>query len=282
MKVIDSICAPGSALAGGLKKGAGDDRFAFDEAAGWAAVIDGATDVGPIRLYPKAESDAAHYAELFAATLLAQPAGPAETPQAYFTRLVVALRDASARDARVTLTDAPPASLPTAAAVWVRIRSGQVEGASLGDAIAIVRNPDGAVSVIGDAGKPADEQVRARKVMALPVGDRRKWLADARASQNRAGGYWIFGVQPEAAAHIRYQSIPAVAGARILLMSDGFYRLVSPYGVYDDRRLIEAAMSQGVGKLFNALRKLESDPGQDASIGRFKTSDDATALLIEV
>jgi hypothetical protein len=73
-----------------------------------------------------------------------------------------------------------------------------------------------------------------------------------------------------------------VAGAHILLMSDGFYRLVSPYGVYDDRRLIEAAVSQGVGKLFTALRKLEADPSEDARIGRFKTSDDATALLIEV
>lgn len=282
MKLIDSICAPGSALAGGLKTGAGDDRFAFDEAAGWAAVIDGATDVGPVRLFPKAESDAAHYAELFAAALVVHPPGAVETPQSYFSRITVAVRDAAARDARVSLADAPASALPTAAAVWIRARDGQVEGASLGDAVAIVRNPDGAIAVFGDAGKSADEQVRARKVMAMTPADRKQWLADARATHNRAGGYWIFGVQPEAAAHVRYQSIPAVPGARILLMTDGFYRLVSPYAVYDDAGLMAAVAARGVGLLFNELRKLEGDPGDDARIGRFKTSDDATALLVEI
>jgi hypothetical protein len=281
MKLIDSICAPGSALRGGLKKGAGDDRFAFDEAAGWAAVVDGATDVGQVRLFPRAESDAAHYAELFAATLVAHPPGAAEAPQDYFKRVVKMLHDGAARDARVKLGDAPAASLPTAAAVWVRIRGGQIEGASLGDALAIVRNPDGSINVIGDAGKPAEEQARARAVMAMAPAQRSQWLADSRATHNRPGGYWIFGVQPEAAAQIRHQSIPAVHGARILLMSDGFYRLVSPYGVYDDARLIEQASRDGVGKLFEELRRLEANPADDAAIGRFKTSDDATALLLE-
>lgn len=282
MKLIDSICVPGSGLSGGLKTGAGDDRYAFDEAAGWAAVIDGATDVGPVRLYPEAESDASHFADLFAATLLKTPSGPNEPPTAYFTRLTQALREAAASDARVPFVDAPAASLPTAAAVWVRVRSGQIDGASLGDAVAIVQAPDGAISLIGDAGKPADEQGRARKVMTMTAADRRQWLADARATHNRPGGYWIFGVQPEAAAHVTHVLAPAPAGARILLMTDGFYRLVSPYGRYDDKGLIEAASAKGLGALLAELRSLEADPGDDAKIGRFKTSDDATALLIEV
>lgn len=282
MKLIDSVCAPGSALSGGLKTGAGDDRYAFDEAAGWAAVIDGATDVGPIRLYPRAESDAAHYAELFAAALIAHPPAASETPATYFGRVLPALRNAAARDARVPLADAPRASLPTAAGIWLRIRAGRIEGASLGDAVAIIRAPDGAISVMGDAGKPADEQVAARKLMALTQEQRRQRLADGRALHNTPGGYAIFGVQPEAAARLLLQDAPAQPGARALLMTDGFYRLVSPYGVYDDARLIEAAASRGLGPLLNELRALESNPGDDAKIGRFKTSDDATALLIEV
>jgi hypothetical protein len=282
MKLIDSICAPGSALKGGLKRGAGDDRFAFDEAAGWAAVVDGATDVGPVRLYSDAESDAAHYAELFARALVAHPALAGETPQDYFARFVPELRDAAARDMRVPLKDAPAASLPTAAAAWVRARGGRLEGATLGDCIAILRTPSGAVSVLGDGGKPGDEQVRAKRVMAMTYEQRRQWLQDVRALHNTERGYWIFGVQPEAASRIVHQSVDAPPGSRALLMTDGFYRLVSPYGLYDEARLIEAASAKGLGALLSEIRAMESDAADDAKIGRFKTSDDATALLIEV
>ena len=65
-------------------------------------------------------------------------------------------------------------------------------------------------------------------------------------------------------------------------MTDGFYRLVSPYGRYTDAGLIEAASAKGLGALMSELRGMEASPEDDAKIGRFKTSDDATALLIEV
>ena len=65
-------------------------------------------------------------------------------------------------------------------------------------------------------------------------------------------------------------------------MSDGFYRLVSPYGRYTDAALIEAANAKGLGPLMQELRALEANPEDDAKVGRFKTSDDATALLLEV
>ena len=52
MKLIDSISFPDSKLGGGMKTGTGDDRYAFDEAGGWACVIDGATDVDPREVDP--------------------------------------------------------------------------------------------------------------------------------------------------------------------------------------------------------------------------------------
>jgi hypothetical protein len=151
----------------------------------------------------------------------------------------------------------------------------------LGDTLAIVRQCDGVVAVCGDGGKPADESARARKVMALTPEERRQWLQDTRAIHNTPAGYWVFGVQPEAASHIVFQTAPCPPGTRALLMSDGFYRLVSPYGRYSDAELIELAAAQGLGALMSELRGLESSPADDAKIGRFKTSDDATALLLE-
>lgn len=282
MKLVDSIAAPGSKLEGGLKTGAGDDRYVFDEGAGWAAVIDGATDVGPIRIYPEAESDAAKYADLLAAAFVAAPVGPDETPDAYFRRLLPSVSDAATKAARVPFKDVPLSSCPTAAATWVRIASGRIEGATLGDSIAIVRTPEGAVTVIGEPGKPGDEQARARTILQRSEAERLKWLQDTRAVHNTPGGYWVFGVQPEAAAHIVHQSADAPAGSHVLMMTDGFYRLVSPYGRYSDEQLIGIAIARGLGPLMTELRALEASPADDAAIGRFKTSDDATALLFEV
>jgi hypothetical protein len=282
MKVIDSISFPGSKLGGGMKTGTGDDRYAFDEAGGWACVIDGATDVGPVRIFSAAESDAARYAEIFAAEITANPADPREIPQAWFARLLPKLRAAVEREVKIPLKDAPLASYPTAAATWVRARKGMLEGATLGDSIAIVRTPEGQVTVFGEASKPADEQKRALKVMAMTPEERMQWLRDVRAIHNTANGYWVFGVQPTAAAHIVHQTTPAPAGTRALVMTDGFYRLVTPYARYTDAELIEAANTKGLGALMNELRGLEASPEDDAKIGRFKTSDDATALLMEV
>lgn len=287
MKLIDSISFPGSKFGGGMKTGTGDDRYAFDEAAGWACVIDGATDVGPVRIFSAAESDAARYAEIFAAEIMKGPADAREVPQAWFGRLLPRIRAAVEREVKIPLKDAPLASYPTAAATWVRHRldkrgKGVLEGATLGDSIAIVKTPSGAVTVFGEASKAADEQVRAKTVMAMTPADRLKWLQDVRTIHNTAKGYWVFGVQAEAADHIVYQSCEAPLGTKVLVMSDGFYRLVSPYQRYTDEALIDAVVARGLGELMRELRGMETSAADDAAIGRFKTSDDATALLLEV
>jgi hypothetical protein len=265
-----------------MKTGAGDDRYVFDEAAGWACVIDGATDVGPVRIFGQGESDAARFAELFAAELLTAPADADETPLAYFARFLPRLRQAVEKETRISLKDAPKSSWPTAAATWVRAKGGRIEGATLGDSIAIVQSPKGRVTVFGEASKPAEEQARAKRIMTMTADERRKWLQGVRAIHNTEQGYWVFGVQPEAAAHVVHQTCDAPQGTRVLAMTDGFYRLVSPYRRYTDAQLIEQASAEGLGVLLAELRAQEASPEDDAKIGRFKTSDDATALLIEI
>lgn len=282
MKLLDSISFPGSTLRGVMKSGTGDDRYAFDEAAGWACVIDGATDVGPVRIFSAAESDAARYAEIFASEIVNGPADPRESPQAWFARLVIRLRKAVEREAKIPLKDAPLASYPTAAATWVRVRKGKLEGATLGDSIAIVKTPAGVVTAFGETSKAADEQGRAKTVMEKTFEERMKWLADVRSIHNTAKGYWVFGVQPEAADHIVHQTCDAPTGTKVLVMTDGFYRLVSPYGKYTDEGLIDAVLARGLGDLMRELRAMETSSADDAAIGRFKTADDATALLLEV
>ena len=48
-----------------------------------------------------------------------------------------------------------------------------------------------------------------------------------------------------------------------------------------DAELLAKANEKGLGFLLDELRGMESSSADDAAIGRFKTSDDATALLLE-
>ena len=60
----------------------------------------------------------------------------------------------------------------------------------------------------------SEEQARAKKVMTMTPEERLKWLQNVRAIHNTGQGYWVFGVQPEAAAHIVYQNAEAPPGTR--------------------------------------------------------------------
>ena len=51
ISVKESINWPGAGLTADTPKVTGDDRFGFDESAGTAWVLDGATDLGPFRLF---------------------------------------------------------------------------------------------------------------------------------------------------------------------------------------------------------------------------------------
>ena len=72
------------------------------------------------------------------------------------------------------------------------------------------------------------------------------------------------------------------SSTRVLLCTDGFYRLVDMYGLYDDDGLIRAALDGGLAALVGRLRGFEADAAENARFGRFKTSDDAAALLLEI
>ena len=62
-------------------------------------------------------------------------------------------------------------------------------------------------------------------------------------------------------------------------MSDGFFRLVTPFGRYDADGLLAAADGRGLGVLVSELRELESAPVQDGVAARYKKADDASAVV---
>lgn len=71
-------------------------------------------------------------------------------------------------------------------------------------------------------------------------------------------------------------------GSVALLASDGFLALATDYGRYDPDSLIAAAQGEGLEALLAELRAIEQGAPEGLSYPRFKTSDDATALLLRV
>ncbi len=112
--------------------------------------------------------------------------------------------------------------------------------------------------------------------------DRAAFLPALRAARGRinSGSNWLFSPEPRAAAHVSHQTEHLAPGTRIFLASDGFLALVTDYGAYDLEGLMAAAESKRSCALGEELRVIEAGDAQGEKFARFKTSDDATALLL--
>jgi len=274
MRILESINSPGKGT------GTGDDRFGFDEAAGLAWVLDGSTDVGGRRVMPSQESDAAWFADALSLQFASSGAAPDENGRAYLSRSITAVAERATKEAKEDLSQAPRYTLPTAAGVWLRqVSKTQVEVLSLGDCICLIETVSG-VELVGYMEKPQKEAEGARELLKLSDTERLAALQAQRAQHNTADGYWAFGLQPEAANQALHKTFEVPSGAKAVLMSDGLFRLVSPYETYTPEALFQATRQSGLTTLLAELRDLERSPDDNARLGRLKTSDDACAVLL--
>jgi len=264
---------------------AGHARFA--SGAGTAWVIDGATGLADREAIPDGPTDAAWLAETLSALLAAQD--PADRPaRDYFAALLgeVAARYAAAVPDRDRL---PAWALPSAAGMWLRLRGPRLELAWQGDCVALVEQ-HGALTLAG--AEPArawdddiNQVVRAR-LAALPAprgllpAELRDELRRRRARLNQPDGYWMLGIDPRAAASIEVITRALDAPARVLLASDGLWRLVDHFGRYDAAGLLDAAFRDGLAPLLATLRRLEQDDPDCRQVPRVKPRDDATGLTL--
>jgi hypothetical protein len=115
---------------------------------------------------------------------------------------------------------------------------------------------------------------------------REKFLPALRASRNRVnkkGGDWLFAPDVKCATHAKEARLLVQPKSLILLASDGFFALVSDYGRYSAEGLMSAAAAQGgLAALGKELRAIEATDPKGLSFPRFKSSDDATAVLLSL
>ena len=282
LKVIDSVSDPG------IPAKPNDDRLGYNACC--AFVIDGATGLGDDVLSPEFGSDAAWLAEQARLMLERQvaPDSDLEMLLADFSRDARAFFEAAAAPPRYAWPSASFAMLRKAVDSW--------EFAGLGDCSLFLRQDDGTTSRHSAlAHARGQEQASARRHIALTGGfgkvasfhrqpETLAALRQERQLQNtEESGVWTLGLVPEAARHLVRQPLQVSAPATGLLCSDGFADLVDSYGRYSAAALIDAAKSHGVKALVEEIRTIERKVDPDGlTYPRFKQSDDATALLVEL
>ena len=280
LREIDRISTPGKALR------PNEDALGFEPRL--AIVLDGATGLGSKLL--NAPSDAAwlacegaerfvrHAGSLTGPALIARVA---EEVEAEFIRL--------RHRAPLETYELPMASL-----ILVEPREDDrlaIHG--FGDSGLILARPDGSVDVFGKGFDVRDDEARSAARLAAQQGVRATdnlteptFQAALRASRNRYNGggseVWVFAPQAACAAHATSHTLQAPRGSRLLLATDGFLALVTDYERYDAKGLIAAVSERGLTALMDELRAVEADDPDGVRYPRFKQSDDATALFVEV
>jgi hypothetical protein len=103
-------------------------------------------------------------------------------------------------------------------------------------------------------------------------------LRRRREEQNTALSPGTLCLAPAGPFAARRYALRAEPGAALLCMTDGFYRLVEPYGLYTDAGLAQACVGEGLDHVLARLRRHEHAAGSGTGMA-VKQADDASAVL---
>lgn len=261
-----------------------EDGFGARRALAW--IIDGATGVSGARLTP-GQSDASWLAETIGAALTDEKADTIPDILSSVGELVTSAFLETAPD---VATDVD-AVAPSACLGLIRCREGaiegtvDVEGAFLGDVVALVPSEAGVVRWTDERSKPFERLTLAslgrsdRSVGVMPHETRRQILEN-RTRMNHQDGYWVVHpLRPWAGREVRFDATIA-SGKPIVLATDGFMRLVDVFGDYTDDTLYAALSAGQALDLLQELRDREQRDDEASTFPRVKIHDDATVLVV--
>jgi hypothetical protein len=278
LRLVESICHPDEVT--------NADGWFADAAT--AVLLDGATPKATFTVSPRANDTVwlvQRFLELWP-TLSARARGMAE--RAELARLV--LRDEL--DGLCAKAGATPDEGPFACLAIAHDAGAHVELLNMGDLTLLLRGSDGSVRRLGESAvRELDRRAiagieRALAAGVVPHAERLRSIAsqlfENRSLRNVLSGYEV--LEPGVSCLHRFQRwIFARSEVReLLLMSDGFYRLVDTFDAYDDASLFDAVERRGLASLLGELRAIERQDAECVRRPRFKTHDDATALWLEL
>ncbi|MEO1250721.1 MAG: hypothetical protein AAFW81_00060 [Pseudomonadota bacterium] len=190
----------------------------------------------------------------------------------------------------------PPRSrfeLPSAGLILTRLFEGKLEVLSLGDLKCIYATRENTETFGSspleelDAVALASMRQLQNEYPSKSFDEIRRMLTPQlqrhRQLMNTAEGYWIISNDRTAAEYAKIYAPQAEIGGKVLLVSDGFYRLIDTFHQYDLESFVSRAQApSGLHVLGNELRNIEASDPSCREYPRFKPSDDATAVLLEI
>ena len=256
-----------------------------------AWVLDGVTGINDRALLP-GPTDAAWFV---AQVQEALPALLSTSPDMPAADLVGALVDELERRQSAAWLDAHGADgreTPAASFALVRLIGSEIEVLRLGDCLVLLEAADGTVSVMDHPVLATIEAETRDALLALRaqgIMDPKQAFAallpqlrTQRLRRNLSDGYGVLAAERSCVPMIHLDRMPARMLQRILLASDGYYRLVDHYGAASDAELVRRTADLGADALLAQLRAIEAADPLAVTYPRLKISDDATALLIAV
>jgi hypothetical protein len=256
-----------------------------------AWVLDGVTGINDRALLP-GPTDAAWFVaqvqEALPALLSQSPDGPAAD-------LVGALvRELERRQSSAWLAarGADGRETPAASFALVRLIGSEIEVLRLGDCLVLLEADDGAVTVMDHpvlATIEAETRNALLTLRAQGVTDPKQMftammprLRTERRRRNISDGYGVLAAERSCVPMIHLDRMPAHTLRRILLVSDGYYRLVDHYNAATDAELVRRTAELGASAMLQQLRAIEAADPMATQFPRLKIADDATALLLGV
>ncbi|MBI1772783.1 MAG: SpoIIE family protein phosphatase, partial [Burkholderiales bacterium] len=104
-------------------------------------------------------------------------------------------------------------------------------------------------------------------------------LRERRVAQNSSSQPSILCLYPQGHFAAREHRIKLAMSDRVLLMTDGFYRLVDSYHLYDDQGLMQASTNSGLEAMMQELRAYEAGKAGGMTV---KKADDATVAMLSL
>lgn len=254
-------------------------------------VLDGATSLAEHDYIDPLSGDPAWFVRQFADAFAQVVNDMDDDQEAIVQRALAAVR--AAWILRGGGSAVPLYAWPIAALSWIRIRPGagghRLQLYCLGDCKVLLGQSGGPVRDLDPYDNAHEHQLQdavaalvdegmddpVRRFAALTPA-----LRQRREQQNRLASPEVLCLAPRGRFAARRLDLQVDGAALLLAMSDGFYRLVDPYGLYDDAALLRACAGRGPQALLDELRGFEAE--RDTARLSVKGADDASALLLQL
>lgn len=251
-------------------------------------VIDGGTSVADRDYIDPGAGDVVWFVTRFAAALgAAIDAGLGQQEATY----AAAEQVHRAFLSRCAGQEVPLYAWPIAALSWVRVHEHEdghrLELFCLGDCKVLLRRPGGEIVDLDPFVNPQEAILRAeieklkREGLHDPVARQARLMPMLRARrvfQNTVANTNSLCLRPNGSFGARTSTFDVPAGSAVLVMTDGFYRLVDTYGLHTPASLFDLCIEHGLEAALAQLREHEA-AACAAAVAVVKRADDASAIL---